>query len=74
MTSHLDQMLYSFTCKNPQCGNDFQHVLRSLLKTDEVICPKCGTTIDIRKTKTSETFRKALDIANQLDKQAMKKD
>jgi len=71
--SYFDQHTYSFTCENPQCGKPFNEVLGRLLKAKEVSCPNCGTTINIRESKTSGPIGKAFDTASELDKQAMKK-
>ena len=74
MVSYFDQLFYAFRCENPQCGKEFEQILRGLLKTNEVTCPECGAAIDIREAKSTGDLGKKFDTASQLDKQAMKKD
>ena len=67
--SYFDQLLYSFICKDPKCGQQFAQTLRSLIKANEVVCPKCGTAIDIRKVQANRRYRTTLNDAAELDKQ-----
>ena len=67
--SHFDKMLHTFTCENTKCSKTFQQVLRSLLNADKVICPECGTAIDIRESKRTGNIGIDFDAADQLDKQ-----
>ncbi len=71
--SYFDQILYKFTCENTECGKVFQPVLRELVHTDEVVCPKCGTAIDIRESKRHGAIGKMFDTASELDKKAREK-
>lgn len=73
MTSYFDKLLHTFHCENPKCGHVFQEVLRRLLKAKEVVCPKCGTAIDISESKRTGEIGKDFDTADQLDKQAAQK-
>jgi hypothetical protein len=49
--SYFDTMSHSFNCPNAQCGKVFRQTYRSLLQADTVVCPSCGTSIDIRESK-----------------------
>jgi hypothetical protein len=49
----LDGMSHAFHCPNAQCSEFFEKTYRNLLKADNVVCPACGTTIDIRESKRS---------------------
>jgi hydrogenase maturation factor HypF (carbamoyltransferase family) len=71
--SAFDQLQHEFACPNPKCGNRFKQVLRRLLHVNEVICPKCGTAIDIREAKRTGDIGKAFDTANQFDAQTAEK-
>jgi hydrogenase maturation factor HypF (carbamoyltransferase family) len=50
-TSYFDVTLHPFKCESPQCGETFEESLRSLFHASEVVCPKCGMSIDIRESK-----------------------
>jgi DNA-directed RNA polymerase subunit RPC12/RpoP len=67
--SYFDQLLYSFICKDPKCGQQFAQTLRSLIKANEVVCPKCGTAIDIRESRRTGDIGLTLNDAAELDKQ-----
>jgi hypothetical protein len=67
--SYFDQLLYSFICQNPKCGQQFAQTLRSLINANEVACPKCGAAIDIRESKRTGDIRLTLKAAGELDKQ-----
>ena len=71
-TSRLDEYLHQFRCEAPECRKTFKKVLRSLLHADEVVCPHCGTTIDIRESKSSGDIGRDFDMANDFDNKAMK--
>jgi hypothetical protein len=49
----LNEMSHAFYCPNAQCNEFFEKTYQSLLVVDEVVCPACGTTIDIRESKRS---------------------
>jgi transcription elongation factor Elf1 len=49
--SYFDKMSHSFKCPNAQCSKVFEQTYRSLLQADTVVCPACGTSIDIRGSK-----------------------
>ncbi len=51
MPSYFDQMSHTIKCPAPECGKTFEQTYRSLVETDKVVCPACGTTIDIRESK-----------------------
>jgi len=67
MMSFFDQLSHSFKCPHPQCGKVFKETYRSLLHPNEVACPACGTTIDIRKSKSTGKIGKMFDTCQQLD-------
>jgi hypothetical protein len=67
MISHFDKLSHSFTCPQAQCGQVFQKTYRSLLYPNEVACPACGATIDIRESKSTGEIGKMFDRCNQLD-------
>ena len=71
--SRFDQMFYKFACENAECGEVFKPVLRELVNADEVVCPKCGTAIDIRESKRHGAIGKLFDTASELDKKAREK-
>jgi hypothetical protein len=73
MVSRFDEMLHTFRCENPQCGETFQHLLRRLLDLKEVVCPKCGTAIDIRESKRTGEIGLDFATASEIDKQRMEK-
>jgi transcription initiation factor IIE alpha subunit len=68
MPSYFDQLSHPFQCKNPQCRENFEKPLRSLVIVDEVVCPKCGSTQDIRESKRTGEIGKDFDTATELDK------
>ena len=49
----LNEMSHAFHCPNAQCNDFFEKTYQSLLMVDAVVCPACGTTIDIRESKRS---------------------
>jgi hypothetical protein len=49
----LNEMSHAFHCPNAQCNDFFEQTYQSLLMVDAVVCPACGTTIDIRESKRS---------------------
>jgi len=67
-TSHLDYPPHIFQCENPQCGNAFEKSLGSLVYANEVVCPKCGTSIDIRESKRTGDLGLWFSTAGELDK------
>ena len=67
-TDFFDQRLHKFVCENPKCGKVFEEVIRRLLKANEVVCPHCGVSIDIRESKGSGAVGKAIDTADQMNK------
>ena len=66
--SPFDDFFHDFKCESPKCGETFSHVLRSLLDADEVVCPKCGTAIDIRESKRTGEIWHDFDNASELEK------
>jgi hypothetical protein len=60
-------MTHRFEC--PNCRKPFEKILRTLqpLRVNKVACPKCGTEIDIRVSKSQGEIGKAFDLANRLD-------
>ena len=70
--SRFDEMKHEFVCENAECRETFKQILRSLLNTNEVICPKCGAAKDIRESKRHGPLGKDFDAASELDKQASK--
>jgi rubredoxin len=67
MISHFDKLSHHFTCPNPQCGKVFEKTYRSLLYPNEVACPTCGATIDIRESKSAGEIGRMFDTCQQLD-------
>jgi hypothetical protein len=53
MVSSIDEHSRFFKCANPKCGKIFKETYGTLSKANEVICPACRTTIDIRSAKVS---------------------
>jgi hydrogenase maturation factor HypF (carbamoyltransferase family) len=72
--SYFDQTPHSFTCPNPQCGQVFQEPYRRLLHLDEVACPACGTTIDMRESKRTGEIGLWFNTIAELDKKANEKE
>ena len=72
MSVSLDTTFYKFQCPSPMCARPFQRILRTLLRANKVACPYCGAEIDIRQSKSIGAIGKALEEANELDKQAKK--
>ena len=72
MISYFDQMTHPFKCSNPKCGEPFKKPLRSLFHADEVVCPKCGATEDIRESKRAGSIGLDFHTASELDKQVSK--
>jgi transcription elongation factor Elf1 len=72
-TSHFDQLSHSFTCPNWQCGQVFQETYRRLIHLDEVVCPACGATIDIRESKRTGEVGSWFNTVAELDKKANEK-
>ena len=73
MPSYFDQMSHPFKCAKPQCGEVFNETYRRLLKADEVTCPKCGTSIDIRESKRTGEIGLWFNTVSELDKKANEK-
>lgn len=73
MVDWFKEKFYAFTCENPQCGEGFEQILGSLVEVDEVVCPKCATTIDIRESKRHGDIAHDFDTANELLKPDRKK-
>lgn len=71
--SLLDQRYHTFTCLNAKCGNTFQQTYGSLVKPNEVFCPKCGTAEDITESKRHGEIGKWIYSLSDLDKQRMQK-
>jgi transcription elongation factor Elf1 len=67
MASAFDEHFHTFKCPGPQCGQVFDETYRRLVKPNEVACPKCGTTIDIRKSKVTGEIGKWFDTCQQID-------
>jgi len=72
-TSHFDTMSHEFECPKPECRHVFPETYRRLLKLDEVVCPKCGATIDIRESKRTGEVGSWINTVSELDKKACKK-
>jgi DNA-directed RNA polymerase subunit RPC12/RpoP len=68
--SYFDRIPYSFVCPSPNCGQQFELILRSLIQADEVTCPGCGAVIDIRESKRAGDLGLTFNDAGELDKQA----
>jgi hypothetical protein len=73
MTSYFDQLLHPFKCPAAQCGQIFKQTYRSLLHENEVICPKCAASIDIRKSKRAGEIGSWINTVTELDKKIDKK-
>ncbi len=67
MSNLLDDWFHQFSCENPHCGNTFTKSLRWLDQANEVICPTCGRTIDIREAKRHGQLGKDINAATQID-------
>jgi hypothetical protein len=63
MRSNLDKLRYSFICRNPQCGRQFEKILSSLVDADEVACPICGAAINLYDSKLIGDIRYTWSIA-----------
>jgi hypothetical protein len=68
--SYFDKLPYSFVCPSPNCGRQFEQILRSLVQADEVTCPGCGAVIDLRESKSTGDLGLTFNHASELDKQA----
>jgi hypothetical protein len=66
MSSHFDNSFYPFECKI--CGSGFHKVLRVLVNSNEVRCPRCHTLTDIQASKCAGDIGRALVRATELDK------
>jgi DNA-directed RNA polymerase subunit RPC12/RpoP len=66
MSSHFDNTFYLFRCAT--CGMRFKKILRVLVDSDEVRCPRCHAIIDIRDSKRIGDINEALAIAAQQDR------
>jgi hypothetical protein len=66
--SRFDLMFHSFKCPNPQCGEVFDESYRRLLELDEVVCPKCGVSKDIRESKRTGEVGSWINTVAELDK------
>ena len=53
MVEGFDEGTHEFKCSAPQCRHVFKKTYRSLLNADEVVCPKCLRSQDIREAKRS---------------------
>jgi hypothetical protein len=73
MSSYFDKSFYPFFCENPKCRRRFRKVLRTLLDSDEFICPRCGTAINIHESKVMGDVGQAFARATELDKAAIQK-
>jgi putative FmdB family regulatory protein len=65
MSSYFDNSFYPFRCE--ACGARFRKVLRVLVDSDEVRCPRCHSKIDLRDSKHASDIRRALARAAELD-------
>ena len=71
--SAFDILFHEFQCPSPKCGKSFKELLRSLLNKHEVVCPHCGTAIDIRVAKTSGKLGLDFSTAAEIDKKRNEK-
>jgi len=69
MSSHFDNSFYPFRCEN--CGTSFKKILRILVESDEVGCPRCRTIIDVRESKRTGDISRALDSAGEQDQRSI---
>ena len=51
-----EQIIHHFRCQ--RCGKKFDKRLSELQRVDEVSCPKCGTVIDVRESKSTGAIGK----------------
>ncbi|MGO8840662.1 MAG: hypothetical protein ACLQF1_05840 [Methyloceanibacter sp.] len=61
-----EQIIHHFRCQ--RCGKKFDKRLSELQRVDEVSCPKCGTVIDVRESKSTGAIGKDFDTANEQNK------
>jgi hypothetical protein len=69
MSSHLDNSFYPFQCET--CATRFHKVLRVLVDSNEVRCPRCHALIDIDASKRAGDIGRALIRATELDKRSI---
>jgi len=69
MSSHFDNSFYPFECEN--CGRGFHKVLRVLVVSNEVRCPRCHTLTDIQASKRAGDIGRALVRATELDERSI---
>jgi uncharacterized Zn finger protein len=69
MSSHFDNSFYPFQCEN--CGRGFHKVLRVLVDSNEVRCPRCHTLMDIQASKRAGDIGRALVRATELDERSI---
>ena len=73
MASAFDEMQHTFTCSNAQCGERFQETIGRLVQLNEVVCPKCGTTEDIRESKRHGPIGLEINTTSNIEKERRKK-
>jgi hypothetical protein len=66
MSSHFDNSFYPFQCET--CGKGFHKVLRVLVDSNEVRCPRCYILMDIQASKRGGDIGRALLKATESDK------
>jgi uncharacterized Zn finger protein len=69
MSSHFDNSFYPFQCEN--CGRGFHKVLKVLVDSNEVRCPRCHALIDIQASKRAGDIGRALVRATELDEKSI---
>jgi hypothetical protein len=69
MSSHFDNSFYPFQCET--CAMRFHKVLRVLVDSNEVRCPRCRVLIDIHASKRAGDIGRAFVRATELDKRSV---
>lgn len=47
MTVAFDLDFVTFRCRHPKCAEIFEKSADEIAKSDEVICPRCGTAASV---------------------------